>query len=73
METKQGFTLIELILVIALLGVLIGMAVPLMRHSFDRLEVENRAATLDPASMPAARKHYSKSVPSLSKQLGIVS
>ncbi len=39
-QSQRGFTLIELIITLAILSVLVGMAVPLLRHSVKRQREE---------------------------------
>jgi prepilin-type N-terminal cleavage/methylation domain-containing protein len=43
---RRAFSLPELLLVLALVSILTGMAVPLLLHSWDRLELEAEVARL---------------------------
>lgn len=45
-RAQQGFTLIELIITLAILSVLVGMAVPLLRHSIKRQREEELRSNL---------------------------
>lgn len=43
---RQGFTLLELVLVLAVVGILTGLALPPLSHFLDRIEVEAAATHL---------------------------
>lgn len=45
-RAQRGFTLIELIITLAILSVLVGMAVPLLRHSIKRQREEELRSSL---------------------------
>jgi prepilin-type N-terminal cleavage/methylation domain-containing protein len=41
---RRAFTLVELMLVLAVLGILLGIAIPMLSQALDRIEVEAAAA-----------------------------
>ncbi len=55
-RNEAGFTLIELVLVGALLSVLVGLTVPGFRLAFDRFAEERAASELEEVS------HYARSI-----------
>ena len=59
-KSQQGFTLIELVIVIAVLGALAAIAVPQLTGVQDRAEVAGRASTLSSEINSAFAEELSK-------------
>lgn len=57
MRSKGGFTLIELMIVVAIVGVLAAIAIPAYRNYVDRAKMSEVLAALDAISQGASEYH----------------